>query len=338
MMTGPGAVEILSSAPRYVLWSLLGAAGLLIAFLVAYLPRLAVQPPLRQPGGSRVALAVGGNFAESDRFTGFVDENSGASVVVVELPKAAYEQLKRLGDTAEAFAAHGLADVKRAEIPRRKGEYLYLKGQQKTALVDYAKYVLIFPAQSETVMVTANIPQVALTSGAVTLAEIERIFQSACIKEEAGEARQVFALGYLGEFAEDVSLLGTTKAYKPRNCGFPGADGAGSRALFLVAPSLTLAPIPNLALFSEKSFHTIDQVRNKKVEAQRSLNVAGLNALEIVGSGADAASEEPWFVYQMVVEARHGGYFRLVGLAPEAERPRYLPEFRRIAESFEPSA
>jgi hypothetical protein len=335
-MTGLGPAEILSSMPHYVLWPLLGAAGLLIAFLVLHLSRLAVEPALRQPGGSRVALAVGSNFTPSDRFTGFVDENSGASVVVVELPKVAYEQLKRLGDTSEAFEAHGLMNVERITLPNRKGDYVYLKGQQKTALVDYAKYVLIFPEKGETVMVTANIPQAALASSVVTLAEVERIFQSASVKDEAGQAPKAFSLGYLGGFAEDLSLLGTTKAYRPVGSGLAnGNDTSGQGALFLVAPSLTQAPIPNLAFFSDKTFHTIDQVREKSVETQRDLTVADLKAVEIVGHGTDSASDEPWFVYQLVIEAPHGGYFRLVGLAPQSARARYLPEFRRMAESFE---
>ncbi len=335
-MLSTGPAEILSGVPRYVMWSLIASGALLAALVLLYLSRLSAQPALRQPPGSRVALAIGENFSPSDRFTGFVDENSGASVVVVELPGAAYEQLKRLGDTAQAFEAQGLLNVERVTLRGRQGDYVYLRGQQKTALVDYAKYVLIFPEQGLTVMITANIPEAALTSGAVTGAAIETIFASATVKPEAMQADSLFTLGYLGPFEEDLSLLGTTKGYRLRGEGPARPDDPGLRPLFLVAPSLTQAPIPNLSLFAERSFQTIEQVRDKSIEARNALTVAGLDAFEVLGAGTDARSGEPCLVYQVVIEAAHGGYFRLVGLAPASEREKYLAEFRRISESFAP--
>lgn len=337
-MFGTGQIEFLAGVPRYVLFSLAVSLLLLAVFLIFYFTRMSAPAPLRQPPGSRVALAIGEHFAPSDRFTGFIDEKSGASVVVLELPAAAYEQLKRIGNMADAFEAQGLLQVERVKLPSREGEYICLRGHQKTALVDYAKYVLIFPAKGMTVMLTVNVPEAALTSGAVTGTEIERIFRSATVMADAMEAPALFRLDYLGSFEEDLSLLGTTKGYRlnGRGTGAQDGDDAKLRPLFLVAPSLNQAPIPNLTLFGERAFQTIEQVQEKRIEQQRDVEVAGMKGVEVIGNGIDAKSGEPAIVYQLVLEARHGGYFRLVGLAPAVERDKYLPEFSKIARSFQP--
>lgn len=335
LSTGPS--EILDSVPGYALWTLLISTVMLAAFLWTR-RTLPAQATLRQPVGSRVAMAISENFAPSDRFAGFVDENSGASVVVVELPGEAYEQFKRLGDTTQAFEAQGLAEVERVDLPGREGDYICLRGRQKTALVDYAKYVLIFPENGVTVMVTANIPEAALASGALAGAEIGRIFRSATVKAHIQETAALFKLGYLGPFEEDFSLLGTTKGYRLRGAPAPNPDDTQLHPIFLVAPSLTQAPIPNLAFFAERSFHGIAQMRDKVVSSTNEVTIAGRDGVEVVGTGIDQKSGERCLVFQLVIEAPRGGYFRLVGLAPESEQAAYLAEFRKMAESFEPVA
>ena len=220
----------------------------------------------RQVPGSRIALAVSEDFAPSNRFAGFVHARSGASIALLELPFAAFEQLQKLGAAEGAFAAQGIIGVSMLPLPGRAGDHLYLRGAQNTALVDYAKYILIFREGGMTGMVSANIPRAALNSGIVTGAEIERILASATLGEKAPEAPQLFMLSYLGPFEEDVSLLGTTKGYCLRVEEAEGRCGEGLQPLFLVAPSLSVAPIPNPAFFAERSFDQIDQIRDKVLE------------------------------------------------------------------------
>jgi hypothetical protein len=332
-MLSLGLTEALNGVPRYALWSLLLAVILLGAFILFYLTRASAQPALRQPAGSRVALAIGEHFAPSDRFTGFVDENSGASIVVVELPLAAYEQFKRIGDTKGAFEAQGLINVQPSRLNGRTGNHLYLRGEQKTALVDYAKFILIFPQSGQTVMLTANIPAAALTSGLASTREIEDIFRSAKVMPEAREAPVLFRLDYKGPFEEDLSLLGTTKGYRLKSAR-SRAPVDGAQPLFLVAPSLTVGPVANLGILANRLFQSIEQVLDKVIVTEGDLTAGGLNGIEIVGSGSDAKTGEPLLVYQVVLEAPHGGYFRLVGLSRESERQTYLTEFRKMTASF----
>ncbi len=275
-------------------------------------------------------------FAPSDRFAGFVHEESGASIALMELPLSAFERLQKLGNAEETFAAQGVTGVTQLKLPGRSGDYIYLRGEQNTTLVDYAKYILIFREGGMTGMVTANIPRAAMTSGILTGAEIETILASAAAQPDAAEGSTLFTLSYLGPFEEDLSLLGTTKGYrlKPREAA---ELSNGLTPLFLVAPSLTQARIPDLNLFAERTFNGIDQVRDKTLESTQTFNIDGLAAVEALGRGTDITTGEAALVYQLVIEARHGGYFRLIGLAPDKARDLFLSEFKKIAESLRPA-
>lgn len=331
------AARFIDGMPGIVLWSSLAVClGILGGFAAVHFGRRRAAPPLRQAAGSRIALAIGDSFAPSDRFTGFVHEESGASIVLMELPFPAFDRLRKMEDASATFAAQGVSAVRKLELPGRHGEYIYLRGEQKTALVDYAKYILIFRDHGLTGMVTANIPRAALASRLITKSDIETILKSVEVEEDAPQAPKLFTLGYLGPFEEDLSVLGTTKGYRLNGHAMVSHSGS-LQPIFLVAPSLTQAPIPNLGFFAERAFNGIDQVRDKAVEAMTHLTVAGLNAVEVLGRGVDIGSGAAALVYQLVVEARHGGYFRLIGLAPESERSSFLSEFRKIGESFQPA-
>jgi hypothetical protein len=320
----------------YLLLAFVAAAAVLALAAVLFYSRPKARMGFRQATGSRIALNVGDLFSPSDRFAGFVHQESGASIVTMELPPLAFDRFLKHETAEESFAAQGLEGVAQLTLPNRIGEYIYLRGEQNTALVEYVKYILIFRDGGMTGMVTANIPRAAIASGIVTGTEIETILASAAVRDDTLETPRLFTLAYLGPFEEDLSLLGTTKAYRLKS--MERAEFAGPpQPLFLVAPALAQAPIPNLSRLAERTFNDIDQVRDKTIETIHPIEIAGLHAVEAYGRGVDAGSGAPALVYQLVVEARHGGYFRLMGLAPGESRDRFLREFRQMAGSFRPA-
>jgi hypothetical protein len=183
------AAILLDSIPRSVVWPL--AASLLVLVIVAalyYHVRSLPQLHLRQAPGSHIALMIGEHFAPSDRYTGFVHEGSGASIVLAELPADAFDELRELERAAETLAALGVSGVTQHTLPGRAGDYIYLRGNQNTQLVEYSKYVLIFREGGVTGVVTVSIPRAALTSGRITPREIEKILKSAEVKPDAPQA------------------------------------------------------------------------------------------------------------------------------------------------------
>jgi hypothetical protein len=320
--------ELIEGVPGYVFWPLLLLAIAAAIYVALRFSRKQPTLPVRSVAGSRVALAVGDHFSPSNRYTGFLHEESGASIIMMEMSHAAFDQLRQLEFASESFARQGMSNIEAQPLPGRQGDYLYLRAEQKTPLVDYAKYILIFRDAGSTAMVTANIPRAALTSGMIAASEIESIFRSAqMLPKEEQAAPEPFSLPYLGPFEEDLTVLGTAKGYR-----LAGGKDSGSvfKPVFLVAPSLTAAPIPNLQLFAERSFHSIDQIAGKEIETASAIQVDRLNAIEMAGRGIDRKTNVPVFIYQLIVEVRTGGYFRILGLAPERERALFEAEFIKM--------
>ena len=161
-------------------WLILTASALALTFFIAVtMFRVLASPVGRQAPNSRIAMELADSFKPSDRFSGFVDDNSSTSIVIIELPADAYEQVRTLGDNPTALAAQGVTGVIKSELKGREGEHVYLTGAQQTPLVDYAKFILIFREKGVAAMITANVPEAALTSRAISKEDVEAALASA---------------------------------------------------------------------------------------------------------------------------------------------------------------
>ena len=296
-----------------------------------------VQAEPRQAPNSRVALDLGEAFAPSDRFSGFVDEKTGASFIIVEMPASAYEEVKQIADHADALAAQGLRDPAKAELPGRKGEYVYFTGKQISLDINFEKFVLILRENGVTAMITANIPEAALNAATFTKAQIEETLAKAAVKDEMSKGAELFRLGYLGPFKEAFGLMGTSKGYS--TSGLPPAPGENR---VLKEPTLVVAPSTDNRLVvdpksaAQRSFQSFGGLKEGKIESEKPVTIAGLKGHQIVGEAVDAISGSKIGIYLLMLAGDPGGYYAIVGTSPIADMPKMLPEFEKVTASFEP--
>lgn len=291
---------------------------------------------LRQAPNSRVAMEVPENFTASDRFSGFVDEKSGASFVIMEMPGAAYDDLKTIGDKADALAQKGIVEIRKVELPGRAGDHVYVTGRQNTPAGDYGKYIFVLREADLTAMITANVPRQAIDSKTVTPAQIERAFLSATVKAEALKGADLFSLGYLGPFKETITVLGSSKAYSLTG-KIPEAGVARPNVdpIFVVSPSASRQPIPDVRSAAQTSFRSIGGLSSHEVKSEKDVVIAGLKGYEISGEGMDRNGTRTG-LYVVLLAMEGGGYYVMAGSASAADMPTYLPEFQRIALGFAP--
>jgi hypothetical protein len=294
----------------------------------------------RQAPGSRIALDIAEAFSPSDRFSGFVDEKSGASFVVVEMPASAYDEVKQIPDRADALAAQGLREAAKTELPGRKGEYVYFTGKQTSQNRDFSKYVLILRENGVTAMITANIPETAaLADAAFSKAQIEATLANATVKDAMSKGPDLFRLGYLGPFKEAFGLMGASKGYSIS--GLPPAQGdnrIAREATLIVAPSTDARLVVDPKTAAQRSFQTFGGLRDGKIESEKDVTIAGLKGHQIVGEAVDAASSSKIGIYLLMLAGDPGGYYAIVGTSPAADMPKMLPEFEKVTASFEPLA
>jgi hypothetical protein len=295
----------------------------------------AIAEPKQAPS-SRVSLDLGPSFQPSDRFSGFVDESSGASFVIIEMPPQAYEEVKLIPERTDALAKQGLSDAATAELPGRSGEYVYFTAKQKAGGVDVAKYVLIFRESDLTVMVSTNIPQAALDAGTYTKPQIEAILASAMVEATAAKAVELFRLGYLGPFKETLGLMGTTRAYSTS-----GRKPTRGENMMIKEPILLVSlSIDNLTvdtkLSAQRSFKTLGGLTKKTVESENEVTIAGLKGYQIKGETADEKTGTKIAINLVHLAGEPRGYYVIVGTVPAEGKDKFMPEIEKVIASFEP--
>jgi hypothetical protein len=307
-------------------------AGLLSAFVLhAAVAGDAVQAEVRQAPSSRVAIDVPAGFVPARQYTGFVNEAAGTSLVVVELPAAAYEQLAS-GLTPEALAKKGIAKAEPAKLAREE-PYLFMRGEQASGQGPVAKFLVAFRDKDVTALITANVQKSALERGAIKSADVEQMLASATLAPQPAPAREVFRLGYLGPFLPAGSILGTTRAYTLDGKLEPAQKGE-KRAVLIVAPSLDQRQVDAPEQQAEALLGGLPGLTDLAVVGRRKLEISGMETIEILGQARDNDGADAVALYQALILPKSGGYYRIVGQMPSADKDVLIPEMRKIAESF----
>jgi hypothetical protein len=307
------------------------SVGLGLLLLWALLPGGAALARVLQAPASRVALDLPDSYAPSRLFSGFVDEAAGISLIVLEMPSAAYEQLAT-GLTPEALARKGVAKVEAGKLARAE-PYLYMRGEQISAQGPIAKFLLAVRDKDITALVTANVLKSSIDSGEVTVAQIDRILASASIATAAAPARDAFRLDYLGPFKPAGRVLGTAVAYT-LDGRFELPKPGAQRPLLIVAPSIDTRAVPDPDVEASALLKGLPGLADVKEREHRRSEIGGLPAVEIIGTATEQGSGRELALYQALVLPARGGYVRLVGQFAREDSDSLLPEIEKIAQGL----
>ena len=291
---------------------------------------------LRQPPNSRIAIDIGDAFGPSDRFSGFIDAATQASFVMIELPAAAYEELRTLPDRKEALEQQGLGDAKKAELKGREGTFVYLVGTQSSPTGPFAKFVLIFLERGVTGMIIANIPQAVIDAGTYSRAQIEAILATATVMDTPAAAKEPFRFTYLGPFKLAFGMAGLAKVYSPSGAQpQPGENRLIKEPMLLVSSSVNNAVI-DAKTEALRSFQRLRGMTDKSIDAEMPVIIAGLDGYQIKGKAADETAGAEIAVHLVMLSVAAGGYFLMVGTAPMQDKDKMMPEIEKVIASFEP--
>jgi hypothetical protein len=287
-----------------------------------------------QAQNSRVAVDVPAGFEVSKQFAGFQNEALQASFVIIDMPEAAFDQIKA-GITPQAMAAKGVQNAQLGTLARAE-PYVYFTGEQASPLGPVGKFILVFREGGVTAFITANVPKEALVAGTITPAAIEAAFTSARVVEAPGAAKPLFTLGDLGKLKDAGPFAGTARAYTLDGKLDPGGKAPG-RTLFLVAPSLDNQPVGDPKAFAAKAMQSFAGATKIKVISTKDVTIGGLKGIASRATATASGDDGPPLgIYHVVLFKPEGGYFRMVGQTSEIKKEGTLAEFERIAATFQP--
>ncbi len=310
----------------------LHVAQLLIAFSLASAAVLSTSAlaKTQQAPNSRVVLDLPESYRPSNLFAGFQNDSNGVSFVVLEVQRDAYDKMKA-GFTAESLGTRGITNVQAGTL-KRTGDYAYMRAKQTAAAGTYAKFFVLFPTADQTILISVNVPEAAITSGEIKPSEIEAVLASAKTVATS-EIKNIYELGYLGPFKEAGTFVGTSKIYTPDGRVTPEKSGQ-IRSTFIVAPSIDKRQIGDPTALSKKLLASLNGYTDMKIQASRAVMISDLKGIEVEATALDEDTARPTLLVQTLLVGNSGGYFRMIGIAPDTKASALKPEFRKMAESF----
>ena len=309
----------------------LGACIAIAAFVQLTTQSAQVSAKTQAVPSTRITLDVPDGFEVSKQFGGFINPNSGASVVIVELPAPAFADFKS-ADFAKKMASNGFANVKPGKL-KFPGEYIYITAEQATQAGAFSKFLLIFADDKGTAMLTVNVLKSDVTSGKSKVAEIEAMLSTARLASVSAKPLPApFKLDYLGPFKEAGSLAGAY-LYSLDGNRTPDKPDPG-RPVFIVAPATNKVETPDLEVTSKALLASMFDIEAGNIKQQGTVTIAGLEGYEIELEAPRKPAGPNAVAYQVMVRVVDGSYVRMVGTSNAGQGASLMPEFRKMAASF----
>lgn len=290
---------------------------------LALLPGIALAQQRITVPGTSVSLEPPEGFSVATDFAGLVNKASSASVLIVEFPPVAYDQIAALfGDIEMArqnFARQQVAidTIEMLDLPA--GKVPLATGSQTIGTTKFDKWIALLKG-AKTVLLTVQAPQQAkLDAGAV-----RKMLTSITLGEGPSVADKLKALPFTVTVAEPYRVvdtlggLGVILTVGPLDTD-PGDTQPSIILIYQQAPGVDLS---NVEATSEQMLKATRGYENAQVDKKEATRFAGVDGLMTSGTRQRPDGAVRQFVHYLGV-ASQSRYIRLLASA-ETERMKEL--------------
>lgn len=306
---------------------LLLSAVLLAASLA--LPSFARAADPVFPRGSPVGLVPPAGMVESQSFSGFEDRAHNASLLIVDMPPEAYEQLDA-GFTGAALSAKGITLDRREPLDVSGARAVLMEGTQTAGLVKLRKWVLLAGNDTLTALLTLQVPE--SDADAYPEAAVKAAFATLAIRPLADQVSELpFALTNLAGFRPVRALGGTTLILTdgPKN-----VIESIEQPLFVVSIGAGAPRDDERRQFAIRALSTLPGVKDLRLERAEPQRMSGQPGFEVMATGADARTGTPVKVVQWL-RFGPGAYIRMVGVSQLDAFPGLYDRMRALRDGLE---
>lgn len=284
------------------------------------------------PRGSLVGLVPPEGMTEATAFPGFEDRSKSASILLVEMPPEAYEQVAS-GFTDAALASKGIAVVSRDPLTIPDTKTMFVTGTQTAGALTVRKWVLLAGTSKGTALVTAQIPEAnaaALSDETVRAALATIAFRAPPSLDEQLKGLP-FHLGTLAGFRV-LRVLGNTAVFLtdgPKN-----EIDAADQPLFVVSVSGGAPRDDDRGTFAVRTLTSTPGFKELRVERAEPLRIHNQPGFEVMATAKEGQTGAEVKVIQWL---RFGsnGYVRMLGVVKADAFPDAYPKLRAIRDGFE---
>ncbi len=280
----------------------------------------------KQIAGTKFFLIPPTGFINATNFQGFQQMNSGASILVMEIPGPFSESTK--GFNEQGLKTQGVTLKKKEEIKVNGNQGLFLTTEQFANGTNYSKYILVFGDTKTTFMVNGTFPK-EITSFDKDIREsmFSVIYESGLTVDPLSAVPfKVDTENTKLKFGKSMTgmLLYTVDGKVPTE--------SNDKTSFIVG--LSLANVQTV----DKKLTAINRIKkmpytdlNLDENRINEIKIDGISGYEVIGEGLDNNGAKE-LVYEVMLFTDNG-YYIMVGTAKsEFETNLYL--FKKIARTL----
>jgi hypothetical protein len=338
-------LKLFFAKQRFMLWkmkiqTMLAQVTLPIGILalVALAPLDAIAKPLAlsKIPGTTVQIAPPEGFQSSKFFPGFEQKQTGATILVTEMPIPKAQNSIAQFTSANVLKLRGMTLIESSAISIDGKPAKLLLVAQSNQGIKFLKWIAVIGAGDRALIATASFPesQAAALKEPLRQAIISLRWMSGTV------VQPLEGLTFSFQPAGDLQISGrvsntvllTKNGVKPP---IPEADPImvlGS-ALSTLGSSFSQVSGEDLAAFSRLRLRQTTQVTELTETSGNLKTLAGHPAFELVATGYGLKTRTPLTVYQVIVSTNET-YYILQGLVSQASAQKYLPMFRAVADSL----
>jgi hypothetical protein len=277
--------------------------------------------------GTKFFIIPPAGFINATNFQGFQQMNSGASILVLEIPGPFSESTK--GFNEQRLKTQGVVLKKKDEIKVNGNQGLFLTTEQFAYGTNYSKYILVFGDSKATYMVNGTFPEEVI--------ELEKDVRESMLSV-------IYESGLIVDPLSSVSFTVDTENTKLKfGSSMTGmllytVDGkvpteSSDKTSFIVG--LSLANVQTV----DKKLTAITRIKrlpytNLKIDENKigEIDIDGISGYEIVGEGLDKSNGTKELVYQVMLFTDNG-YYILVGTTKN-DFEQNLELFKKVTRTF----
>ncbi len=281
----------------------------------------------KQIAGTKFFLVPPAGFINATNFQGFQQMNSGASILVVEIPGPFSESTK--GFNEQGLKTQGVILKKKEAIKVNGNQGFFITTEQFAYGTNYSKYILVFGDTKATYMVNGTFPK--------EVTELDKDIRESMLSVVYESGLTVDPLSTVSftvntentklKFGNSMSgmLLYTVDGKVPTE--------SSDKTSFIVGLSLANVQTVDKKLTAITSIKRMPYT-DLKIDEKKILEIAidGISGYEIVSEGLDNSDGTKELVYQVMLFTDNG-YYIIIGTTKN-DFEQNLELFKKVARTF----
>ena len=273
--------------------------------------------------GTKCSLIPPTGFIAAPSFSGFQNPETGASIMVNELPGA--YQVMVDGFTADALKTRGMTLLSKESVDHNNTKATLINVTQLASGIIYLKQILIFGDENGTILVNGIYPE--------SSKQLEPKIKEALLSTVYNEVQKdnpleavTFSLDVSSSDFKVTKYMSGTLVYT--------IDGKvpTEKPTLIVGNSIAEISITNQKQFAIDRLKKLPRGESLVIKATNEVTIDQLKGYEIVAEGV-SKENKPEQTYQVMLFNDEGGYYLIIGKTKE-DFPKYLETFKKIARTF----